>query len=366
MRIMVVLLLAVTACSSTPSSNNAASSSRAAASPSIAAPSPAPAPGGYAVIVNHFLEGAEGYTVSLVATDGHLAAMSSARRRSQFVQFTNLSTSATTLYYLDGDADVRYLRPDGSGGLATHVDLGPHQVAAFAVSPDDKRIAVSVLDYTQYPVGTRLFVEDLNGHANHVELFSSKSVLEWPAGWHNDRLVIALGLNARPQNAYEGFERGHGYHIADASTGNRLLSLCDGGDSYVPESSAGTVCVQYPKVSVVSWDGVVSPAPLDGTCAMWGPLSPAGGVMATRITTTPGGGCRSDSGVFLINARGTAYPQPNLPRQAAPEGWIDADHLFLVDDMPPNAPSIVDVKTGLAVSIANAPGFFAASLPGGL
>jgi hypothetical protein len=320
----------------------------------------------YAVIVTDYLNGGTTYSVSIVATDGHVAASASPRKRTRFVQIGNLSTSSTTLYYLDGDTEVHYLRPDGSTGLATTITLTAGQVAAFAVSPDDRRIAVSVLDFTRYPVGTRLYVEDLSGHANHVELFSSPTVEEWPAGWHNGRLVLALGVNAPPQNAYEGFLRGHGYHVADALAGTRLLSLCDGGDAYVPESPGGEVCVQYPNVSVVSWNGTSWPAPKDGTCSMWGPLSPSGGLMANRITQTPGAGCRSDSGVFLVDANGTAYPQPNLPLEAAPEGWIDAHHLVLAADAPPNALSIVDTTNGAVAPVGGATGFFAAALPGGL
>lgn len=241
---------------------------------------------------------------------------------------------------------------------------------AFAVSPDDRRIAVSLLDYTRYPVGTRLFVEDLNGHGNHVELFSSTSTKEWPAGWHKGRLVMALGINVPPQNVYEGFSYGHGYHIADAGTGNRLLSLCDGGDSYIPESPAGTVCVQYPNAAIVSWDGVTRAVPKAGTCPTWGPMSP-NGTMASRTISPPGGGCTAGSSVFLINSAGVVN-SASLAPLGSPEGWIDVNHLMLVADVPPFAspdfqPSqtIVDVTSGTTAGFT-APGFFGAALPGGL
>ena len=372
MRFAALLLVAISACSnatSVASHPNAAASQRASAprtQPSQAVTPPNSVSGAYAVVVKDFLEGGATYTVTLVATDGHLAAAATPRKRSRFVQIGNLSTSATTLYYLDGDTDIHYLRPDGRTGLATAVTLAANQVATFSVSPDDKRIAVAVLDFTKYPVGTRLYVEDLVGHANHVELFSSPAVEEWPVGWHGGHLVMALGPNAPPQNEYEGFLRGHGYHVADALTGTRLLDLCPGADSPVPESPGGTVCVVYPNVSVVSWDAATWSAPKDGNSAMWGPLAPGGLLMATRITATPCSGCRSDSGVFLVDARGVAYPQPNLPREAAPEGWIDATHLLLAADLAPNGLSVVDTTTGQVAAVPNATGFFAAALPGGL
>jgi hypothetical protein len=319
------------------------------------------------VVVNNFLtDGGSTYTLSIVAADGHVAAGTTARKRTvPRVQVGNLSTSATTVYYLDGDSEVRYLRPDGSGGLATHIVLPAKHVAAFAVSPDDRRIAVSVLDFTRYPVGTRLYVEDLTGGGNHVELFSSKNVLEWPAGWHNGKLVMALGINAQPQNQYEGFMRGHGYHIADAQTGNRLLSLCDQIDSFVPESPAGTVCVNAPNASVVTWDGASRSTPKDGTCAKWGPLSPSG-VMANRIVKTADGGCTGGD-LFLVRADGSQDARPVATISTA-EGWMDENHLVVVADSPPAsspAHSIVDVTTGVEVPIRT-DGFFAAALPGGL
>lgn len=358
------LLVLIAACSPSGTQPSSAASPRQAThSPS--ATGVALTAGPYAVIVKDFLQGGPTYTVSLVATDGHVAASANPRKRTEAVQMTNLSTSATTLYYLDGDADIRSFRPDGTTALASHVALGPNQVAAFSVSPDNRRIAVSVLDYTRYPVGTRLYVEDLAGGGNHVELFSSANVLEWPAGWHNGKLVMALGINAQPQNQYEGFMRGHGYHIADAQTGNRLLSLCDQIDSFVPESPAGTVCVNAPKASVVTWDGASRSTPKDGTCAKWGPLSPSG-VMANRIVKTADGGCTGGD-LFLVRADGSQDARPVATISTA-EGWMDENHLVVVADSPPAsspAHSIVDVTTGVEVPIRT-DGFFAAALPGGL
>jgi len=323
-------------------------------------------------MVLDFLGGGSLYTVSIVDANGQLSAVSGVPRRSVRSQIGSVSTSKTTLYYLDGDSTIRFLRPKPlAKGIATQVNLGPNQVAAFAVSPDDLRIAVSVLDYTRWPVSTRLYVEDLNGGANHVELFSSSTVLEWPAGWHNGALVMAIGRNAPPQNSGEWFERGHGYHVADARTGNTIRTLCNGSDSYIPESPAGTVCVQYPNASVLSWDGSSRPAPKDGTCAMWGPLSPDG-VMANRNTTTPSGGCTAGD-AFLLAPDGT-NKNVNLPRQATPVGWIDSTHLIMEADIPPGSPPgflpselVVDTTTGVSATIEpRGSGFFAAALPGGL
>lgn len=347
--------------------------------PSSAAASPTSSPaltGSYAVVVKDFLtEGGSTYTLSIVAADGHVAASAIARKRTvPGVQIANLSTSATTAYYLDGDSDVRYLRPDGSSGLATHIALTAKHVTAFAVSPDDRRIAVSVLDFTRYPVGTRLYVEDLSGGGNHVELFSSPTVMEYPVGWHAGHLVMALGLNLPPQNYFDGFAQAHGYHVADAQSGQQLLSLCAGVDAYRPESPAGAECLRNPNAYVASWDGgtraiALAPRPdaTSGVCSLVGPMSPTG-VIATSVVSSSQGGCGGGPGIFLVTALGAIGTQP-IHSNAVPVGWIDATHLVIDASLYTRSPapqlSILDTATQLAVVI-QAPGFLAAPLPGGL
>jgi hypothetical protein len=370
--ILLVPLLLVAACG--PQSSGGPATASAARTPSPTATSTPALAGAYAVLVKDFLvSGGASYTLSIVSSDGRVAATATARKRTvKAVQIGNVSTSNTAAYYLDGDSDVHFLRPDGTTGLATRITVAAGHVAAFSVSPDDSRIAVAVLDYTRYPVGTRLYVEDLKGGGNHVELFSGSNVMEWPAGWHAGHLVLALGINLPPQNLFEGFARGHGYHVADAQTGTRLFNLCAGMDSSVPETPAGTVCVNYPKASVVSWDGqtrvlpnATKPDSTSGVCGLAGPLSPAG-VVATNVVSVPQGGCAGGPAVFLVNAQNTIDPRV-LVRDAEPIGWLDAGHLVV--DIAPSASlgalSIVDVST-LAASRIQAPGFFAAAIPGGL
>ncbi len=365
-------LLVICACGAT-------STKSVAVSPSASSPTPASV-SAYAVLVNNFMNFSDGgipdYTLSIVAADGHVAASATARNRATLgVQIANLSTSATTVYFLDGDADVRFLHPDGSTGLATHITLDSKQAAAFAVSPDDRRIAVSVLDYTRYPVSTRLYVEDLHGGGNHVELLSSSNLMEWPVGWHSGNLVMALGLNIPPQNSGDWFQGAHGYQIVDAQSGKPLHSLCDGEDSFVPASPVGAVCVNFPTASVTSWDGLtralptaLKPDATSGTCSLSGPLSPAG-VVATDIVSVSLGGCGGGTTVFTVSALGAIDPRA-VATKALPVGWTDSDHL-VVDAALWTRPqaqqdlSIVDVRT-LAVAHVQAAGFFAAALPGGL
>jgi len=368
-----------TAATLTPSPSALTTPSASSPAPSPAAPSPTPAPtldDSYAVFVQNFLvPGALKYTLSIAASDGLVVASTTARTRTvPNVQVGNLSTSNTTLYYLDGDSDVRFLRPDRSTGLVTHIALGPHQAAAFAVSPDDLRIAVSVLDYTRYPVSTRLYVENLHGGGNHIELFSSPSVLEWPVGWHAGHLVLALGIDLPPQNTFDGFENAQGYHVVNAQSGTRLFSLCAGEESYVPESSGGAVCLDNETASVASWDGRTRSLPLarkpdatSGVCSLIGPLS-SGGEVATNVVSSSQGGCGSGPAIFLVSALGGVSAQPVTP-SAVPVGWIDATNLVVnlgqTSASPAPAWAILNVGTGALVRIQTS-GFLAATLPGGL
>lgn len=376
--VLLGIAVLIAACSQ-PTAVTATPTPSSSATPTAAAPSPTQSPtlvGSYAVVVNNFLtDGGSTYTVSIVAADGHLAASATARKRSvPRVQVSNLSTSATTVYYLDGDSDVRYLRPDGSSGLATHIVLTAKHAAAFAVSPDDRRIAVSVLDFTRYPVGTRLYVENLSGSGNHIELFSSPNVMEYPVGWHAGHLVMALGLNVQPQNYFDGFAQAHGYHVADAQSGKQLLSLCAGVDAYRPESPAGAECLRSPNAYVAFWDGGTHAIPLahkpdatSGVCSLVGPLSPTG-VIATSIVSSTQGGCGGGPGIYLVTALGAISTRP-VTSNANPVAWIDAANLVvdtsLYTGSSTPALSIVNVATGASVRI-QAPGFFAAALPGGL
>ena len=384
--VLVGIALLMAACSQpnsaaatpTPSSSAPATPISTSPTPSaVTSPTPPTLSSAYAVVVKNFLvDPGPTYTLSIVAADGHVAASTTAHRRTvPNVQVGNLSTSATTLYYLDGDSDVRFLRPDHSTGLVTHITLGSKQAAAFSVSPDDLRIAVSVLDYTRYPVSTRLYVEDLQGGTNHIQLFYSSSVMEWPVGWHAGRLVMALGIDSPPQNLIDGFAPATGYHIVDAQTGARLLSLCTNKVAYQPESSAGAVCIDLQAGSTTSWDGrsralpfARKPDPTSGVCSLIGPLSPTG-VIASNIISSSQGGCGGGPGIFLVSPSGVIGTRP-VTFNTNPDGWIDSAHLvvdssaYTTNSSTPVL-SIVNTNTGASARV-QAAGSLVAVLPGTL
>jgi hypothetical protein len=311
-----------------------------------------------AVVVKDFLvQGGTTYTVSLVGTDGHVAASATAAKRSQpdggLVQMPNVSASNTRLYYLDGDSKVMALRLDGTTGLATTISVDSHSAAVFAVSPDDTRIAVGVITYP-YPARTRIYVEDLNGGGHHVDLFSSSSVLEWPVGWHQGHLVIGVGRNAHPQNAYEGYDfADSGYHVADAANGNRIATVCDGLYTTIPVA-AGVACATTSGSEVSDWTGATRSTSTTDTGCGGGALSPDG-LLVADCSNNP-------RTITLIAKDGTIV---TTAISASPAGWMDSTHLVVRSNTTDSALSVVDVRA-LTVTPMQAAGFFGVAIPGGL
>src|SRR5216684_1522990 len=357
------LIVLVIGCGTGPSGSNpsptatatpsASPSPTGGASPS-ATPKSAALPLGI-VVKDFIIDGGATYTISLVSVDGRVAVTATGRKRNQpagiLVQMPSISASNSRLYYLDGDSSVMFLRPDGTSGAATTISVDSNSAAVFAVSPDDSRIAVAVITYP-YPVKTRLYVEDLSGGGHHVDLFSSGTVFEWPVGWHEGHLVVAVGLNVAPQNAWDGFIYGNrGYHVADASTGTRLTTICDGYGASNPPVPAGTVCTSTSGSVVSDWSGATRPAPADDGCG-GGALSPDGSMIAD---------CQGSPRVVTLVVRdGTRIA---TQYSGTPMGWIDSTHVVLKADN--SDLSIVDARAFTSTP-SQAQGFFGGTIPGAL
>lgn len=269
-----------------------------------------------------------------------------------------LSTSNSRLYYLDGDSDVHMLAPDGTTGLVTRLPGNGHIRTAFAVSPDDRRIAVSVLDYSKSPPSLRLYVEDLGSGANHVEIFSSTSLFVWPIGWHSCRLVVGLGerdVESRGSSPFNPYGASS-YHLVDAATGSRLAVI---GDPSCPPTGplgpAGTVCsVGGSTASVLDWNGQASLAGLpSGGGGVWGAaVDPAGVDVAI---------CCSMAGEVLVVGGALTY-HDNLWGWPM---WMDEDHL-LVGNSSQSQPHPVVWDTSGKVTVVDASGYVFARIPGSL
>ena len=324
-----------------------------ASSPATATSAPTE-PAVLAVIVGG---GSPNQSLTIVGSDGKIYAKASPRGRSGDFAFQPwVSTSNTAAYYLDGDSALMRLRP---GGSPVHIrDLAGSSFvhAVFAVSPDDRRIAVALLTYGPTPSGPgvvdanyqgmKLYVEDLAG-SNHVDLFASSTAVEWPVGWHGAGLVMAvslkqipgLGLNSRPYYAFVGI------HVVDAANGVRKATLCGGSVELGPATQAGVLCSASNYFVRSDWVGKETPTIIE-VCA--GPaLQPNGEDIA----------CADFGGNFLWSG-GISRPLP-----APPIGWVGSNHLVL---NPPSGAEVFDVASGTIELVDAATAWTVLAIPGGL
>jgi len=318
------------------------------------------------------IQAAGQYDVALIDRAGGIVAVTRAVRRTAIeigsgqgggamsMPLPPVSASRTRVYFLDGDRRVRSLAPDGTIASVTTVPGSVHAHATFAVSPDDRRIAVGVLTYSDAYTSangtririhngattTRIYVENLRG-GHRVELFRSDSAYEWPVAWHNGALVLAVaqlpGTQSGSPNPYFAY---NGYHVVDASSGRRLAALCPGRGNdqifaYGPLVPPGTLCIrganQVPYVD--DWTGGrrrLPGAPTSYTAM----LAPDGRRFADV----------NSSGHIVIEAANGARTATGL--KASPLGWIDLTHLVVDSGTDSGPDRVLDPRTG-AVSTIN-------------
>jgi len=342
-------------------SAKAASSPRATASSAPtpgATPSSSPAPltGGFAVLSTPL--SSDTYTVSIVAANGKV--VGSAQPSSPTAVTCGdaaaavlplpISTSDDRAYYMDAQGVVRFMTVQGETGRATTVPVGGGRRSMFAVSPDDQRIAVVVSDFTASGVSIRLYVEDLNGATNHVEIFNSTGAFGlWPVGWHGtDNLVVAKV----PSCAQGGGPFCCGpleLHVVDPATALRRYTI--GGPDCViagAASPAGVACevtAGYTTLRKLDWTGsVLGTFTINGAAPAY--ISPDGQVVA------------------LVAGSTTKFQGATKTLSMQACGWIDSTHVISGGDVK-QQPRIGNVTTGAVVAVA-VQGTCAGRLPGGL
>lgn len=321
------------------------------------------------------------YAVLLVAADGRIVASASAASRSRGFDRRLPVTSASNsrVYFLDGDAVIRFLTPGGNIGIASQVPGSGHAEAAFSVSPDDGRIAVSLLDYSTAPTTLRIYVENLKDGGNHIELFSSTSVEEWPVGWHNGDLVLAVGAARTKTSQYccSNPYNASSYHVVNPVTGDRRSSIGNGCTVTGPLSPAGTACYYggpphlqqcgseprtdsptgyWQCLNSMDWDGHImtflkDPRRSDAS------LSPNGKMLAASNVPL---------GPLLVGLDGM---QSTAPGHSGPwSGWVDDMHLIYGCDEPGCLAQILNLGSGTVSRVAGQPGSatFVGRLPGDL
>jgi hypothetical protein len=285
-----------------------------------------------------------------------------------------LSTSAGRLYYLDGDRDVRYLAPDGSTGLATRVPGHSQAAAMFAVSPDDRRIAVAIFDYRSHPPAPRLYVEDLAGGTNRIEIPTSFGSYWRPVGWHAGSLVLAGSSHPVPWlAAHLPFGPVDRFQVLNPSNGQIRATLGDSGCEPLPSlpANAGVPCmVQYRGVTkrdttwglgIVNWSGKVTMFPTAGQFIRGASVSPDGNNLLVGY---------SDGSSKLLSSPATGSTEVSVTGVGGHGGhgggWLDSTHV-LFNRGGGNVPAlmVVDIQTRSASLLVERM-YLAGRLPGGL
>jgi hypothetical protein len=299
------------------------------------------------------------YTVSLVGIDGRVVASAQANRPTDVSCASGavaivpipLSTSNTRVYFLDDKGVVRFVSANGDQGRATTVPVGtPTRRTSFAVSPDDQRIAVVVIDFTANGAATSLYVEDLNGGGNHRDIFADSGAFTlWATGWHGAGNLVVAKVPACSTGVGGPFCCGpQEFHVVDPGTAVRRFTV--GSPTCLiagPPSPAGAVCETTTQANVLNWTAAAGSS-FDVPINTPAYLSPDGQQVAIISTSDP---------------TTTLFPSKATIAVVAC-GWIDNSHLLTGgDDQHPAR--VADVSSGKVVSVA-AVGDCAGRLPGGL
>jgi hypothetical protein len=353
--VIVTLLLA--ACSGSGSGQPTASP--AVSNPAATSTAPPPTVGPLAVMVQR-AGGAEPYVIQLIRPDGRALPAVHALSRSLKTyyppaspcpsgqcgpatanyQLPETSVSATHVYFLDGEADLKSLSPSGTVSLIRHLDVGANANVAFAVSPDDRRIAIAVITYgtagSTAPFGLRLYAEDLLDGAHRTEVFTSATVVEWPVGWHAGKVVLASGgpgvfTGFNPYGAIE-------YHLVDPTTWTRQAVLTC---SFGPLVAAGSACSKPPTLGRQDWTGTALTFRLDPTGAV-SRLQPAYLALSPDGREVAGGVKAATAGTYDTELFQDGSESP-LVAGAAPLGWLDKSHLLV---LTPTGPAIAAIPGG--------------------
>jgi len=278
------------------------------------------------------------------------------------IDLPHVSTSLTALYVLNGDSAVVSLRvPDGKQTLASHLKVGPNMEAAFSVSPDDARIAVSVLDFGRSPVHVTLYTESING-SNHQVIFESDSNYVWPVAWHSGLLVLAHAYGPFEEDvakAAPGLDNPYSavsYHIVDPVTASRVVLM---GSCTVsgPLSPAGSGCIQG---GTIDWAGNTAPwSTTDwGTVSSAAAVSPDGRWVAAAPPTNP-------KVMAIYATSGNVYTYLDGPGLRDWAGWLDDQTILTGSYTDPNwTPQVANViRGGIVNDVVGPHGFYAARLP---
>lgn len=326
------------------------------ASPAASPSPPPPVVGSFGVLVTALTT--DTYTVTLIATSGKVVGTAqpssptpvSCGDAAAAVVPVPVSMSNSRVYYMDAQGVVRFLTSNGDTGRATTVPIGASRRSSFAVSPDDQRIAVVVSDFTTSGAATRLYVEDLNGGTNHVDVYSETgSYSLWPIGWHGGLLVVAKVASCTQGGGF-GCCGPQEFHVVDPTPPGYRKFTIGGPDCIIatPAVPAGAACETASSTAkVYDWTGALLRTyaiPGVGQGPLY--LSPNGQHLALSTNAN------------ITTVEGSSAMNMDVC------GWIDDTHIFSGGDAQ-HQPRVGDISTGKIVPVS-AQGLCAGRLPGGI
>jgi hypothetical protein len=380
---MLAVALVLAACGQTPqTAATQTPSASARQTPGITPSSTgSAAPQRFGVLINLGSGNARTYDLTIVgsnaiplarlqpATRAGIATPGSGPGGAAAIELPYVSTSNRRVYYLDGDSTIKFVALDGSNGSATKVPGATRAHAAFAISPDDQRIAVSVLDYSATPVRVRLYVEDLTTGAHHNEIYASSSNYVWPIGWHTGSLVLAVGSVYSQQGVAWNPYDAAAYHVVDPATADRLATIGSGmsqsGCQPVgPLSNSGTACFVLTQCqgcsnqseNVLDWHGQPLPSAVFSISGQaMGAASPDG-----RLAIC----CDASQHVTIRQGAGSTQTTALTGESGDWVCWLDPTHVLsgFVFASQRDQPAVLDLGTGKVTPVGTH-GFCAATMP---
>lgn len=359
-RAVLFVLLAATACGSVTNLETA-SVARSAPTPSPTLQPTATSPSSPILAI---VSGSR--TMALIDSNGLRKASWSfhepAFRPNQAMPFT--SASRSRVYFLDSGYELSFVSHDGASAVVRPMAVQPNEEETFSVSPDDQWIAVSVFTYDLPPAGAvdqtptfahmQMYVEQLGdlSAAHRSQIFASNTVAEFPIGWVNGHLLVALAkpvcCQMPPLNPYGGSE----YHVVDANNGDGLLTLCSAGhEPEGPVEPFGVACKGL-GADFYAWDGSALPAPAAIPQPGYGlnAPSPDGRLMAV-----------AQDQISIWGPRGGSR---NLPASGTVYGWLDGTHL-VIQETGKSSLSLFDLTSDSAIDLSDATEFLG-TLPAAL
>jgi hypothetical protein len=335
-------------------------------------------PGPYAVVVGNQTRVGSSYDVMLIDTAGQIVARVTAKlpllKPNQDVNLPLVSASNDMAYYLDGDTEIHSLSPSGTVALVKTIAQGAGSILAFSVSPDDQRIAVSLINENSDSSkdSSHGWVEDLTAPTNHRDLFDNTgtSSFRWPVGWAGTQVVDGAGYQCGGYGyGYNGPSTNStacSYHVINSTTTSRTATLCE-SPSPQPSSendnltvnglpvTAGVACVESEyyynnptatqnqnTLFAVDWSGhqttylTSNTGQLDyGNCY----LAPSGAQMA----------CSANASQALTLLAPKTAPH-NLGRRYNVLGWMDNTHMAV--EINSTTLGVLSTDTGAVVSLA--------------